>query len=128
MCVIHDNVSTQLFDFVNAHEIVKFDEKAEMYLWSFKGKEHKLAKEMVARVVNSIVDDWVDVQLVLDMQEFKSTLGMSHDDFGTWVQELVEEHLGGLLGVWTSWWRSVPRSGGDSKCGVWNLRHSQKVC
>jgi len=99
MCVIHDNVSTQLFDFVNAHEIVKFDEKAEMYLWSFKGKEHKLAKEMVARVVNSIVDDWVDVQLVLDMQEFKSTLGMSHDDFGTWVQELVEEHLGGLLGV-----------------------------
>ena len=97
MSAVNINLQRQLIQFLENYDILVFKEDDQMYLWHHKAVEHKLTKDRVTLLVDSIAE-WMS-EGVTDIMDFQNSLGMRLEDVIRMVQNLVIQSLGAELGV-----------------------------
>ena len=63
-----------------------------------KAVEHKLTKDRVTRLVDSIVTEWIG-EGAMDIMDFQNSLGIRLEDVVRMVQNIVIRNFGAELGV-----------------------------
>ena len=95
---LSDNFQRQLSLFLENYSIIIPKDNDQVYFWQYKGAEHKLTKDIFNRLVEIIVDEWIDNGRK-DITDFREKLGMSLEKVVEMVEDLVFDYLGEHFGV-----------------------------